>query len=129
MSVKNALGVGITVLTFAGTVASGTLWISKRFSDQDERIKKIENVVKVLNTEQPEQYKQIIDILLAREAAESHPAMRVGVDGISAQRSGTEAAGEKKPTDVLYWNPSYAGHVNADSSGASADAPATGGPR
>ncbi len=69
---KAGFAIATTVLGFAGTVVSGTLWISKRLSAIDERVTKIENAVKVLNTEQSDQYKEIINQLLAvKEEQES----------------------------------------------------------
>ena len=65
---KAAFAIATTVLGFGGTVATGALWLSKRFSVVENRVTKIENAVKVLNTEQPEQYKQIIELLLAEKS-------------------------------------------------------------
>lgn len=59
--------IATTVLGFGGSVATGAFWLSKRFDQVDQRVTKIENVVKVLNTEQPAEYKEIINQLMAEK--------------------------------------------------------------
>lgn len=85
------LGLATAILAFAGAVAGGTLWFSKRFSEMETRMQKMESAVKVLNASTiDERYKQAIKELMAEEKENRSP-----LTGQPGQRFG----GNSLPTD------------------------------
>ncbi|SRR6266404_6066043 len=68
------LGLATAILAFAGAVAGTTTWLSKRFSEMETRMQKLESAVKVLNASTvDERYKQAIKELMAEERSADAP--------------------------------------------------------
>ena len=67
MTLGARLGIATATLSIVGSIVGSTLWLAKKFSDQDTRIAKVESAVKVLNSTQDPKYQQLIKDLMARE--------------------------------------------------------------
>lgn len=99
--VQAALGLGTAILAFAGAVAGATMWFSKRFTDLDTKIQKLDSAIRVLNINQPDaKYQELVKQLMAERSAIKAPVQSkkpapakvplFGTEGVSASSSATK---------------------------------------
>ena len=75
MTLGARLGIATATLSIVGSIVGSTLWLAKKFSDQDARIAKLESAIKVLNSTQDEKYQQLVKDLLAKEHLPTTPTV------------------------------------------------------
>src|SRR5271156_5303182 len=60
------IGLIAAILSVTGSIVGGTLWVSRRFTTQDDRMAKMESAIRGLNTELPKQQELVRELLAAQ---------------------------------------------------------------
>ena len=94
------VGLIAAILSVTGSIVGGTLWVSRRFTTQDDRMAKMESAIRVLNTELPKQQQLVRELLAAQTPVVHHfgQAGVVSVEGYSSSAPALKARAEEPKT-------------------------------